>query len=176
MTEEVYQTVREWVVARRGGQITGCGSLVILWADLAEVRSLVVAPEAQGLGIGRQLVTALVSQAGELEIPQVFALTRKTEFFLKLGFHVVPRETLPRKIWKDCVHCLKFVGCDEVAVVRAVDEFLTSPGQLWYNLKCQTSDNCKCSQAGPSVSGACLGSFEGSNGDTAVFPNRFSNR
>jgi amino-acid N-acetyltransferase len=118
--EDIYQTVREWVVAEQAGEIVGCGSLVILWADLAEIRSLVVAPEVQGIGIGRQLVTALLAQAAELEIPQVFALTRKTSFFLTLGFEVVPRETLPRKIWKDCARCIKFVGCDEVAVVKSV--------------------------------------------------------
>ena len=27
---------------------------------------------------------------------------------------------MPRKIWKDCMHCTKFTGCDEVAVIRAV--------------------------------------------------------
>jgi hypothetical protein len=52
----------------------------------------------------------------------VFALTRKTGFFLKLGFQVVPRDSLPRKIWKDCITCTKFVGCDEVAVVREVEK------------------------------------------------------
>ncbi len=118
---DMYQTVREWVVAEQAGEIVGCGSLVILWADLAEIRSLVVAPELQGMGIGRQLVTALLAQAADLEIPLVFALTRKTGFFLKLGFEVVPREGLPRKIWKDCRHCIKFVGCDEVAVARCVN-------------------------------------------------------
>ena len=119
--EEVYQSVREWVVAVEGETVVGCGSLVVLWADLAEIRSLVVAPEVQGKGIGRRLVTALLAQAAELGLPQVFALTRKTGFFLKLGFRIVPRETLPRKIWKDCIYCLKFVGCDEVAVVRPVN-------------------------------------------------------
>ena len=119
--EEVYQTLREWVVAEQAGSIVGCGALMILWAGLAEVRSLVVAPEAQGGGLGRGLVVALLEQAAELEIPQVFALTRKTGFFLRLGFQVIPRESLPRKIWKDCITCTKFVGCDEVAVTRAVD-------------------------------------------------------
>jgi amino-acid N-acetyltransferase len=119
--EEVYQSLREWVVAEEAGQVVGCGALVILWADLAEIRSLVVAPEAQGAGLGRGLVSALMLQAVELELPQVFALTRKTGFFLKLGFQVVPRDSLPRKIWKDCITCTKFVGCDEVAVVRGVD-------------------------------------------------------
>ncbi len=121
--EDIYQSLREWVVAEQAGHIVGCGALVILWADLAEIRSLVVAPESQGVGIGRELVVALVGQAAGLEIPYVFALTRKSQFFLKLGFRVAPRESLPRKIWKDCITCTKFVGCDEVAVVRPVDGF-----------------------------------------------------
>lgn len=120
-TEDIYQSLREWVVAEHTGGIVGCGALVILWADLAEIRSLVVSPESQGIGVGRELVAALMAQAAELDIPQVFALTRQTGFFLKSGFQVVPRESLPRKIWKDCVTCTKFVGCDEVAVVRLVE-------------------------------------------------------
>ena len=120
-TEEIYQSLREWMVAEQAGQIIGCGALVILWADLAEIRSLVVVPEVQRTGVGRGLVTALMNEAAELKLPQVFALTRKSGFFLKLGFRVVPRESLPRKIWKDCITCTKFMGCDEVAVVRQVD-------------------------------------------------------
>ncbi len=118
--EEVYQSLREWVVAREGDRLVGCASLVILWADLAEIRSLVVTPDQQGRGVGRRLVGALLHQAAELEIPQVFALTRKPGFFVKMGFQPVARETLPRKIWKDCIHCIKFVGCDEVAFIRDV--------------------------------------------------------
>ena len=48
-TEEIYQSLREWMVAERGGQIVGCGALVILWADLAEIRSLVVAGDGPEL-------------------------------------------------------------------------------------------------------------------------------
>jgi amino-acid N-acetyltransferase len=118
--EDIYQTVREWVVAKEDGQIIGCASLVVLWADMAEIRSLVVVPEAQGKGIGRQLMAALLVQAARMELPQVIALTRRPGFFVKLGFRTVPRESLPRKMWKDCVHCTKFVGCDEVAMVRPV--------------------------------------------------------
>jgi amino-acid N-acetyltransferase len=131
--EEIYQTLREWVVAKQDNQLVGCGSLVILWADLAEVRSLIVAPEVQGLGIGREMVNRLIEQAQEMEIPQVFALTRKPDFFFKTGFHQVPRETLPRKIWKDCIYCTKFVGCDEVAVVKALD--VAMEGDVTYRIQ-----------------------------------------
>ena len=121
-SEDIYQSLREWVVAEHRGRLIGCGGLVIIWADMSEIRSLVVVPESQGMGAGRAMVAALMDQAAELGIPQVFALTRQTGFFLKLGFRVVPRESLPRKIWKDCVTCTKFVGCDEVAVVKPVDQ------------------------------------------------------
>ncbi|MDW8070325.1 MAG: hypothetical protein RMK79_02510 [Anaerolineae bacterium] len=47
----------------------------------------------------------------------MIALTRKPAFFAQLGFVEVPRAALPRKIWKDCIHCTKFAGCDEVAMV-----------------------------------------------------------
>jgi amino-acid N-acetyltransferase len=115
--EDIYQSLREWVVAKRYGEVVGCGSLVILWADMAEIRSLVVLPELQGRGIGRQLVCALLAEAAALGIPRVIALTRKPAFFAQLGFVEVPRASLPRKIWKDCIHCTKFAGCDEVAMV-----------------------------------------------------------
>ena len=116
--EDIYQSVREWVVACDGDRIVGCGSLVILWSDLAEIRSLIVSPEYQGMGIGRRMVTKLVEQAMSLGIPNVFALTRKPGFFSNVGFSQVPRASLPRKIWKDCVHCTNFVGCDEVAMLQ----------------------------------------------------------
>lgn len=115
--EDIYQSLREWVVAKRDGEVVGCASLVILWADMAEIRSLVVLPELQGRGIGRQLVCALLAEAAALEIPRVIALTRKPGFFAQLGFVEVPRASLPRKLWKDCIHCTKFAGCDEVAMV-----------------------------------------------------------
>ncbi|RME72073.1 MAG: N-acetyltransferase [Chloroflexi bacterium] len=114
---DVYQTIREWVVAEADGRIVAMGSLLVLWEDLAEIRSLVIAPEFQGRGIGRQIVEQLVAEARQLGLPRVFALTRKPGFFLKLGFHLTRIEDLPRKVQKDCVFCPKFHACDEVAVV-----------------------------------------------------------
>jgi amino-acid N-acetyltransferase len=114
---DVYQSIREWVVAEAGGEIVGMGSLLILWQDLAEVRSLVVAPAWQGYGVGRSIVAMLLAEAEMLQLPRVFALTRRAGFFLKLGFHLTQKELLPRKVMKDCVICPKFHACDEIAVV-----------------------------------------------------------
>jgi len=63
----------------------GVGALEIVWADLAEVRSLAVDPAAQRRGIGRALVNAAVEEARRLRIHRVFALTYEEKFFGKLG-------------------------------------------------------------------------------------------
>ncbi len=114
---EVYQSIQGWVIAEAAGRIVAMGSLVILWRDLAEIRSLVIDPAYQGQGLGRQIVSQLLALAQELELPRVFALTRKPGFFLKLGFKLTRIEDLPRKVQKDCVFCPKFRACDEVAVI-----------------------------------------------------------
>lgn len=117
---EVYQSIQGWVVAETAGRVVAMGSLVILWHDLAEIRSLVIEPAYQGQGLGRQIVARLLALAQEMELPRVFALTRKPGFFLKLDFKLTRIEDLPRKVQKDCVFCPKFRACDEVAVIMPI--------------------------------------------------------
>lgn len=119
--EELYDAVRDFFVADEGGVVLGCSSLKIMGGDLAEVRSLVVAEESQGLGLGRALVEACVQEAADLGISRVFALTARPHFFEKLGFRKVPRSTFPQKIWRDCFSCKFFEACSEVAVQRDLD-------------------------------------------------------
>ena len=114
---QIYQSLRDFVVVEESGQIVGCGALHIVWDDLAEIRSLAVVEERWGNGLGRQMVTCLLEEARQLGLPTVFALTYREEFFTKMGFQVVDKDTLPRKIWVDCIDCLKFPHCDETAVV-----------------------------------------------------------
>lgn len=120
--EDVYRSIREWVIAELEGEIVGMGSLLIMWRDLAEIRSLVVHPAYQGHGIGRQIVEMLLAEARILQLGRVFALTRKPGFFLKLGFQLTRIEQLPRKVQRDCVFCPKFHICDEVAVIMLLKE------------------------------------------------------
>jgi amino-acid N-acetyltransferase len=118
---ELYQCVREFVIAERPGtdgapEIVACAALRVLWDDVAEVRTLAVRPDHHGRGLGGHLVEHLVADARALGIPRVIALTREVPFFERCGFVVVPRESLPRKVWTDCVRCPKRHACDEVAV------------------------------------------------------------
>ncbi len=117
---ELYETIRDFFVysADETKAVVGVCALEIVWADLAEVKSLAVHPEWGGRHIGRELVEAAITDARAMQIQRVFALTYKQKFFEHLGFSVVDRSKLPLKVWSDCLKCSKRHACDEIAVVR----------------------------------------------------------
>jgi amino-acid N-acetyltransferase len=119
---QLYEDLRDFGVYEIDGQVVGCAALTIIWADLAEVRSLAVDEEFLRRGIGRKLVEWSVEEARRLGIRRLFALTYEQAFFEKLGFEVVPKESLPLKVWSDCVRCPKRDECDEIAVVRVLQD------------------------------------------------------
>jgi len=114
---ELYQCIREFHIALHGDEVVACAALRLLWDDLGEVRSLAVRPDHHGMGLGGQLVARLLDDARAIGLPRVIALTREVAFFERSGFGVVSRDTLPRKVWTDCVRCPRRHACDEVAVV-----------------------------------------------------------
>lgn len=101
--------------------VVGCAALELVWRDLAEIKSLAVDEAHRGRGIGRQLVRATIGEGRRLGLKRVFALTRERIFFEKLGFGVVAKETLPHKVWTDCVRCPLQERCDEIAVVLTLE-------------------------------------------------------
>jgi amino-acid N-acetyltransferase len=115
---DIYERIRDFWVAVEGGQVVGCAALRIWWHDLAEVRSLAVAPEAAGRGYGAKLVDAVAAEATRFGVRNLFALTRIPEWFARNGFEPVDRAVLYHKVWGDCASCPKRNACDEVAVVR----------------------------------------------------------
>jgi amino-acid N-acetyltransferase len=76
-----------------------------------------VADDAQGRGVGTALLRACLEDAKRLAIEKVFALTYKPGFFEKKGFRHIDKGELPHKVWLECVKCVKFPDCDEVAVI-----------------------------------------------------------
>jgi len=122
----LYEHVRDFHVAVDGEmhdeRVVGCCGLSIVWSNLAEVYSLAVAPARRKRGLGRQLVQACVQDAQHLGLPRLMALTYEQAFFAKLGFAVVDRQTLPLKVWSECLRCPKNQACDEIAMVRVLDE------------------------------------------------------
>jgi len=117
---DIYENLQNFIVAEIEGQIVGCCALEIIWADLAEIKSLAIMEKYKGTGIGRKIVTAAIEKAKEIGIIKVFALTLEPNFFLKIGFEIVEKETLPMKVWSDCARCTKQQHCDEIAVIKSV--------------------------------------------------------
>jgi amino-acid N-acetyltransferase len=118
---QLYNNLRDFIVADTDGTIVGCAGLKITWRDLAEIVSLAVAPSAQGRGLGRRLCLPLIKDAKALGIPTVFALTYQVQFFAKLGFEIVEKVTLSQKVWQDCQFCSKQDCCDEVAMILRLE-------------------------------------------------------
>jgi amino-acid N-acetyltransferase len=123
---QIYEAMRDFAVYETEGaggrEVVGCVALAIIWADLAEIRSLAVDDAFRGRGIGRRLVEWCVEESRRLGIRRLMALTYEQEFFDKLEFQVVSKDTLPLKVWSDCVRCPKRDGCDEIAVVRELHD------------------------------------------------------
>jgi N-acetylglutamate synthase-like GNAT family acetyltransferase len=111
----------DFFVAEDETGFLGCGALAVLTADLAEVRSLAVRPEAAGRGVGTAIVDACVGRARAQALRRVFALTLVPEFFTKCGFTLTSLGRLPEKSASECPVCPKRFACDEHAMLLHLD-------------------------------------------------------
>jgi amino-acid N-acetyltransferase len=118
---EMAENIRDFSVAYDGADLVGCGALHFYTPTMAEVRSLAVSPTLKGSGIGRSVVRSLEMEAKENGIDAIFAFTYVPQFFHRVGFSEVERGELPLKVWKDCLRCPKFAGCDEIAVIKRLN-------------------------------------------------------
>ena len=112
------------LVEKRNGEerVLGCVALEPYGPDLAEVRSLAVAPDARGQGrnVGDRLMKAAMDTARRRKIARLFAVTHRPEFFSRYGFTPGPRQAVPEKVERDCVGCPKERKCTLVATVATV--------------------------------------------------------
>lgn len=119
---EIYESLRDYIICLNGDKIIGVAAIHILWEDLAEVRSIAVSKDYQGKGIGKRLVRRCLKQAKSVGIERVFALTYFPDFFKNLGFKNIDKNDLPHKIWGDCLKCPRFPDCDEEAMLKVMNE------------------------------------------------------
>ncbi|MFH0910397.1 MAG: N-acetyltransferase [Planctomycetota bacterium] len=117
---ELYERLRDFSVMEEEGQVAGTVAVHFIWEDLAELRSLAVAPERRGTGLGRALVEHALAEAREYACRRVFTLTYIPPFFEKLGFARIDKAELPHKVWTDCIKCPKFPDCGEVPLAYEI--------------------------------------------------------
>lgn len=113
---DVLQAIQSFAVAEINEEVVGCAALYVYSTGLAEIRSLGLFKNAQGKGLGAELVAFLLWKARELGIARTIVLTRVPEFFGKLNFRITLKEKLPEKVMKDCELCPRKDNCDETAL------------------------------------------------------------
>lgn len=84
-----YESLHDFTVAEHDGEIIGCGALHVMWADLAEVRTLAVDKRFRGTGVGGMLLRELISRARDIDITRLFCLTFEVRFFTSHGFEPI---------------------------------------------------------------------------------------
>ncbi|WP_431026719.1 N-acetyltransferase [Lysinibacillus sp. LZ02] len=113
----ICEDLLSFYVAVEDNEVIGVGSLYIYDESLSEIRSLAVSEGHMGKGVGKKISQKIVEDAEQLGIGRMISLTYQIEFFSKLGFQIIEKETIPQKVRKDCLGCPKFFACDETAMV-----------------------------------------------------------
>ncbi len=102
-TVTLYEAVQEFVVAELPADATvaGCGALHVMWEDLAEIRTIAVREDCQGLGIGHGIVGALLQRARAVGVSRVFELTFAVDFFGRHGFQAISGTPVAAEVYRE---------------------------------------------------------------------------
>lgn len=99
-----FEAIQEFRVAEDPeGNPIGCGALHVMWEDLAEVRTLAVAPEWLHRGVGRALLEQLEADARELGLSRLFCLTFEVDFFERQGFERMREDLVAPEVYAELV-------------------------------------------------------------------------
>jgi len=120
--DEVATNIRSYVLAKDKEKIVGYTALHIHSKRLAEIRSLIVSDAYRGQSIGKKMVEFTLKEAKALGVEEdVLVLTYLPKFFEKLHFVEINKEQIPEhKIWADCIKCIHFPVCNEIALVYKI--------------------------------------------------------
>ena len=120
--DEVRRHAARFIVCDVDGEITACGELAPLSAEVAEVRSLVVARHFRRVGLAARLVGELRVRAKAAGYETLCAFTHDARFFVRQNFSIVPHLSIPEKITTDCLSCPLFRKCGQYAMVLPLHE------------------------------------------------------
>ena len=100
----LYEAAQQFVVAEdENGTLIGCGALHVMWEDLGEVRTLIVADAWLRTGVGRGLVEALEANARALGLTRLFCLTFEVDFFTRRGFSPIGEQVVDPDVYSQLV-------------------------------------------------------------------------
>ena len=102
-TVTLYEDVQEFCVAELSADevLAGCGALHVMWEDLAEIRTVAVREDCQGLGVGHGIVEALLRRARAVGVNRVFVLTFAVDFFGRHGFQPISGTPVAAEVYRE---------------------------------------------------------------------------
>lgn len=115
---EIYDNLRDFFIIEDDAGIVGCAACHVTWEDLAEVKCMAVREDRRSQGWGKRLLEACLDDAVNVGVRRVFVLTYVPEFFEGGGFSRIEKSELPQKIWSECIQCVHFPDCGEIALLR----------------------------------------------------------
>lgn len=86
------------VVVDNHDRVRACAALCEYSPSLAEISSVAVSRDAQGLGLGTLAVRGVEGMARDRGVSEVFALTLADGFFESLGYARATLESYPEKV------------------------------------------------------------------------------
>ncbi|GAA2000289.1 amino-acid N-acetyltransferase [Microbacterium ulmi] len=100
----LYEAVQQFLVAEDAdGRLIGCGALHVIWDDLGEVRTLIVADEWLHHGVGRAIVEGLEENARALGLTRLFCLTFEVDFFTRRGFAPIGEQVVDPDVYSQLI-------------------------------------------------------------------------
>ena len=118
--DNIIHDIQNFVVAEIASEVVGCASLYIYQTGLAEIRSIVVDEKAHGQGQGQAMVQYLLDFAHQIELQKIIVLTYVPDFFTKLGFNLIDKNSLADNIIEDSEPSPHKNPDDEVAMEYTV--------------------------------------------------------
>ncbi len=97
-TSDLESSMPVFIVACEGTRIVGAGALET-YGTVALLRSVVVAAELRGSGLGRRILRELEQMASNARITQLVLLTQTAKrFFEQQGYRVIERHEAPTDV------------------------------------------------------------------------------
>ena len=100
----LYESTQQFLVAEDAtGHLIACGALHVLWEDLGEIRTLIVADDWLHHGVGRAIVEGLEDNARTLGLRRLFCLTFEVDFFTRRGFAPIGEQIVDPDVYSQLV-------------------------------------------------------------------------
>jgi len=99
----LFESTQQFLVAEADGELVGCGALHVMWEDLGEVRTLIVADDWLHHGVGRAIVEGLEDDARTLGLSRLFCLPFEVDFFTARGFEPIGEQVVDPDVYSQLI-------------------------------------------------------------------------